>query len=277
MDAPNRIPHEADELGRWLSRYRSVFVLTGAGCSTGSGIPDYRDADGQWKRTPPVTYQAFVSDAQVNARYWARSFIGWPRVSAAEPNAAHRALARWQASGSVSALVTQNVDGLHQRAGSAPVIDLHGRLDHVVCLSCNAAQTRADMQRSLAERNPDWAGLEAATAPDGDADLDGHDFSRFSVPPCPRCEGMLKPDVVFFGENVPRPRYLQAQAALRASDAMLVVGSSLMVYSGYRFVRGAHEAGLPIAIVNRGLTRADDLATLKIDAEAGAALSIALA
>ena len=267
----------ADPLREWLSPFRRVFVLTGAGCSTGSGIPDYRDADGQWKRTPPVTYQAFVSDAQVNARYWARSFIGWPRVADAQPNAVHRALAQWQASGAVSALVTQNVDGLHQRAGSEGVIDLHGRLDHVVCLSCDAVLTRADMQGSLAERNPDWTGLEAATAPDGDADLDGHDFSRFSVPPCPHCNGLLKPDVVFFGENVPRPRYLQAQSALQSSDAVLVVGSSLMVYSGYRFVRSAHEAGLPIAIVNRGRTRADDLATLKIDAEAGAALSAALA
>ncbi|MCL1633455.1 NAD-dependent protein deacetylase [Luteimonas sp. SX5] len=267
----------ADPLREWLSPFRQVFVLTGAGCSTGSGIPDYRDADGQWKRTPPVTYQAFVGDAQVNARYWARSFIGWPRVAEAQPNAAHRALAQWQTRGGVSALVTQNVDGLHQRAGSAPVIDLHGRLDHVVCLFCDAVLARADMQRSLAERNPDWAGLEAMTAPDGDADLDGRDFSRFSVPPCPHCSGLLKPDVVFFGENVPRPRYLQAQSALQASDAVLVVGSSLMVYSGYRFVRGAHEAGLPIAIVNRGRTRADDLATLKIDAEAGAALGTALA
>lgn len=267
MDAPDRIPREADELERWLSRYRSVFVLTGAGCSTGSGIPDYRDADGQWKRKPPVTYQAFVGDAQVNARYWARSFIGWPRVADARPNAAHRALAQWQARGGVSALVTQNVDGLHQRAGSAPVIDLHGRLDHVVCLSCDALLTRAQVQQSLAERNPDWAGLRAATAPDGDADLDGQDFSQFSVPPCPRCDGLLKPDVVFFGENVPRQRYLQAQAALQGSDAVLVVGSSLMVYSGYRFARNAHEAGLPIAIVNRGRTRADDLASLKIDAD----------
>jgi len=277
MDASTHLPPAADPLRRWLSRHRSVFVLTGAGCSTASGIPDYRDADGQWKRTPPVTYQAFVGDAQVNARYWARSFIGWPRVAEAQPNAAHLALAQWQATGAVSALVTQNVDGLHQRAGSETVIDLHGRLDHVVCLSCQALQSRADVQRSLAERNPGWTELDAAAAPDGDADLEGHDFSAFHVPACPKCDGLLKPDVVFFGENVPRQRYLQAQAALQASDAVLVVGSSLMVYSGYRFVRNAHEAGVPIAIVNRGRTRADDLASLKIDAEAGAALSVALA
>ena len=268
---------DAAILRDWLAPYRRVFVLTGAGCSTRSGIPDYRDGNGQWKRAQPVTYQAFVGDPIVNARYWARSFVGWPRVAQAQPNPAHHALAAWQAGGAVSALVTQNVDGLHQRAGSAAVIDLHGRLDGVVCLSCASSQSRADMQGWLAERNPDWARLEAATAPDGDADLDGRDFSRFRVPACPHCAGMLKPDVVFFGENVPRPRYLQAQDALRSSDAVLVVGSSLMVYSGYRFVRSAHEAGLPIAIVNRGRTRADDLATLKIDAEAGAVLETALA
>ena len=266
----------ATELREWLPSFRRVFVLTGAGCSTGSGIPDYRDGDGQWKRAQPVTYQAFVGDPIVNARYWARSFVGWPRVAEARPNAAHHALAGLQERGVVSALVTQNVDGLHQRAGSDPVIDLHGRLDAVVCLACASTQPRAELQALLAERNPEWAGLEAATAPDGDADLEDRDFSVFRVPACPHCGGMLKPDVVFFGENVPRPRYLQAQQALLDSDAVLVVGSSLMVYSGYRFVRAAHEAGLPIAIVNRGRTRADDLATLKIDAEAGATLAAAL-
>lgn len=267
----------AAQLRDWLQPRQRVFLLTGAGCSTGSGIPDYRDTDGQWKRTPPVTYQAFTADAQVNARYWARSFIGWPRIAQAQPNAVHRALANWEAAGRVSTLLTQNVDGLHQRAGSREVIDLHGRLDRVVCLQCGTAQPRVLVQEWLAERNPDWADLDAATAPDGDADLDGHDFARFRVPPCPHCDGMLKPDVVFFGENVPRPRYLQAQDALQASDAVLVVGSSLMVYSGYRFVRSAHESGLPIAIVNRGHTRADELATLKLDSEAAGVLSAALA
>lgn len=274
----NAVVAESDAaiLRDWLAPFRRVFVLTGAGCSTRSGIPDYRDGDGQWKRAQPVTYQAFIGDPIVNARYWARSFVGWPRVAQARPNPAHHALAAWQAGGAVSALVTQNVDGLHQRAGSAAVIDLHGRLDGVVCLACASSQSRADMQDWLAERNSDWAGLEAATAPDGDADLDGRDFSRFRVPACPHCAGMLKPDVVFFGENVPRPRYLQAQDALRSSDAVLVVGSSLMVYSGYRFVRSAHEAGLPIAIVNRGRTRGDDLAELKIERDVGSALTEAV-
>jgi len=279
--APNNLPpaplQEAGLLREWLRPHRRLFVLTGAGCSTGSGIPDYRDGEGQWKRTPPVTYQAFTTDPQVNARYWARSFIGWPRIAHARPNDAHRALAGWEQQGRLATLLTQNVDGLHQRAGSREVIDLHGRLDDVVCLACADRQPRAAMQERLADSNPAWLDLDAATAPDGDADLDGHDFSTFEVPACARCAGMLKPDVVFFGENVPRPRYLQAQEALQASDAMLVAGSSLMVYSGFRFVRSAHEAGIPIAIVNRGRTRADDLAGLKLQADVGAVLTAAMA
>ncbi|MDR0182264.1 NAD-dependent protein deacetylase [Lysobacter arvi] len=273
---PQPAAEAADLLRQWLAPFARVFVLTGAGCSTNSGIPDYRDADGQWKRTPPVTFQAFTGDAYVNARYWARSFIGWPRIHDARPNAVHDALAQWESRGNVSMLLTQNVDGLHQRAGSRRVIDLHGRLDGVVCLQCRAESPRATLQARLADANPEWAHLDATTAPDGDANLEGHDFSRFQVPACEACGGMLKPDVVFFGENVPRDRAVRAGEALKASDAMLVVGSSLMVYSGFRFARMAHEAGIPLAILNRGRTRADELATLKIEAEAGAVLSAAL-
>lgn len=266
----------AARLRRWLDGYRHVFVLTGAGCSTGSGIPDYRDALGGWKRTPPVNYRDFVEDPAVNARYWARSFIGWPIVSRAEPNAAHRAPAGAQSAGWISRLVTQNVDGLHERAGSSGVIDLHGRIDEVVCLQCAARRSRAQVQQRLARENPHWAGLSAEAAPDGDADLEGSDFSRFRAPVCEACGGMLKPDVVFFGENVPRSRYEQACAALEKSDALLVVGSSLMVYSGFRFARMAHEAGQPVALLNQGRTRADDLASLKIEADCGATLQGAL-
>ena len=273
---PNPTDSPADALREWLAPFRRVFVLTGAGCSTNSGIPDYRDADGQWKRTPPVTYQAFTGDARVNARYWARSFIGWPRIDDAKPNGVHLALADWESRGGVSMLLTQNVDGLHQRAGSHHVIDLHGRLDGVVCLQCRAESPRAALQARLAEANPDWVHLDATTAPDGDADLDGHDFTRFTVPACEACGGMLKPDVVFFGENVPKDRAVRAGEALKTSDAMLVVGSSLMVYSGFRFARMAHETGIPLAILNRGRTRADELAALKIEEEAGAVLSAAL-
>lgn len=266
-------PHTeaAERLREWLSPCQRVFVLTGAGCSTASGIPDYRDADGQWKRTPPVTYQAFTGDPLTNARYWARSFVGWPRMAKSQPNAAHRTLAAWQ-DGRLSQLLTQNVDGLHERAGSRDVIDLHGRIDQVVCLQCRTLSSRTTLQERLHDANPDWYGLEAATAPDGDADLEGLDFSRFRVPPCEACGGMLKPDVVFFGENVPRERYERAVKALGASDALLVVGSSLMVYSGFRFARMAHEAGKPIALLNRGQTRADALADLKLDADCVAVL-----
>ena len=257
----------------FISAHRRLFVLTGAGCSTGSGIPDYRDEQGAWKRTPPVTYQAFVGDGITRRRYWARSLVGWPRIAQAQPNAAHRALAALEAQGRCSQLLTQNVDGLHQAAGSRAVIDLHGRLDAVVCLGCGASSSRADVQRRLAEANPAWAGLAAGAAPDGDADLEDRDFATFQVPACDACGGMLKPDVVFFGENVPRERVAAVQAHLQQSDAVLVVGSSLMVYSGFRFVDAAAKAGLPIAAVNLGRTRADALFSLKLAQPVGETLA----
>nr|WP_235893529.1 NAD-dependent protein deacetylase [Lysobacter lacus] len=260
----------------WLAPLRRVFVVTGAGCSTASGIADYRDEAGSWKRSPPVTFQAFTGDAAVRRRYWARSYAGWPRFDTAAPNAAHAALASWQRSGQVSMLLTQNVDGLHQRAGSDDVVDLHGRLDSVRCLHCEDRTPRAGMQTRLAECNPDRLDAVAAFAPDGDADLERENFDTFVVPECSRCGGMLKPDVVFYGENVPRPRYEKAAAALAGSDGLLVVGSSLMVYSGYRFALMAHAAGLPIALVTRGVTRADDLATLALRADCTRVLPAAL-
>lgn len=277
MATPVPAPNDAAlQLADWMAAHPLVFVLTGAGCSTGSGIPDYRDEDGSWKRRPPVTYQAFVQEPLTRARYWARSFIGWPHIAAARPNATHDVLAHWEAEGGVSALVTQNVDGLHQRAGSREVIDLHGRLDQIVCLGCGQRTPRAWLQQRLVELNPEWRHLSAATAPDGDADLDGVDFGEFRVPACEACSGLLKPDVVFYGENVPRARVSAAQQALARSDAMLVVGSSLMVYSGYRFARMAREAGLPLAILTRGVTRADGLATLKLPTDCGDTLARAM-
>ena len=257
----------------WMHGVRRIFVLTGAGCSTSSGIPDYRDADGTWKRKPPVTYQAFLDDTATYRRYWARSFVGWPRFAGARPNAAHHALAALEAGGTLSIVVTQNVDGLHQRAGSAAVVDLHGRLDDVVCLVCGRRSPRSDLQSVLAGANTGWRATHAGLAPDGDADIGDDVAAGFQPPSCSVCAGMLKPDVVFFGENVPRLRYQAAVAALQASDAMLVVGSSLMVYSGYRFARMAHAAQLPIAIVNRGHTRADPLAMLKLDADCATTLA----
>ena len=264
-----------DQLGRWIAGHRRVFVLTGAGCSTASGIPDYRDEHGEWKRRAPVMFQAFRTQDAVYRRYWARAYTGWARFTAAEPNAAHRALAAWEAAGTLSHLVTQNVDGLHQRAGSRAVIDLHGRLDVVICLGCRDRTSRAALQEAIAAANHGWQ-ADAAVAPDGDADVEAAVIASFAPPRCPRCGGLLKPDVVFFGENVPPDRYALAREALAASDALLVAGSSLMVYSGFRFVRAAHEAGLPIAILNRGLTRGDDLAELKIEADVSTTLMAAI-
>jgi len=260
----------------FIAAHRRLFVLTGAGCSTGSGIPDYRDEQGAWKRTPPVTYQAFVGDVATRQRYWARSLLGWPRIAQARPNRAHRALAALETQGHCEQLLTQNVDGLHQAAGSRAVIDLHGRLDDVVCLGCGTRSSRARLQDRLVEANAGWAGLVAAAAPDGDADLEGRDFTAFDVPTCDVCGGMLKPDVVFFGENVPRERVQTAMAHLARADAMLVVGSSLMVYSGLRFVHAAVRDSKPVAAVNLGRTRADDLLRFRVAAPCGDALAFLL-
>ncbi|MGI8701014.1 MAG: NAD-dependent protein deacetylase [Nocardioidaceae bacterium] len=260
-------------LQSFVEEHRRIFVLTGAGCSTESGIPDYRDSNGDWKRQRPIEFRPFMQDPAMRSRYWARSLLGWRRFGSAEPNAAHRSLAALERAGRVGLLVTQNVDGLHQAAGSRRVIDLHGRLDRVVCTTCSSAWRRSAWQAHLADRNAGWAGLEAPQAPDGDADLEGVDFTSFDVPPCPHCGGVVKPDVVFFGENVPAWRHAQANAALSTSDAMLVAGSSLMVYSGYRYAVAAARQGKPIACVNLGRTRADHLLTLKVEAPVGEALS----
>lgn len=259
-----------------MARHRRVFALTGAGCSTASGIPDYRDDQGEWKRRPPVMIQAFRSDEAVYRRYWARAYAGWPRFRSSAPGAAHHAFAAWESAGTLHQLVTQNVDGLHQRAGSRAVVDLHGRLDEVVCLGCGARTERSALQASIAAGNPRWS-AETVTAPDGDADIADALIDSFAAPRCERCGGLLKPDVVFFGENVPAGRYAQAREALATADALLVAGSSLMVYSGFRFVRLAHEAGLPIAILNRGRTRGDDMAELRVSADVGSTLRAALA
>ncbi|MCF3469114.1 NAD-dependent protein deacetylase [Stenotrophomonas maltophilia] len=256
----------------FIDRAQRLFVLTGAGCSTASGIPDYRDTDGQWKRTPPVTYQAFMGEAGTRQRYWARSLLGWPRFGLARPNGTHQALAALENSGKLQLLLTQNVDGLHQRAGSHKVIDLHGRLDRVRCMGCEGRSGREDFQQRLLDANPGWDALEAGIAPDGDADLET-DFSTFVVPDCPYCGGLLKPDVVFFGENVPRERVAAVHDHLQQADAVLVVGSSLMVYSGFRFVQAAAKAGLPVAALNRGRTRADDLLLFKDERDCAEALA----
>lgn len=268
------VPHgTVADLAELMAAHRRWFALTGAGVSTGSGIPDYRDRNGDWKRQRPVQYQEFMTDPLVRARYWARSMVGWRSFAAASPNAAHLALARLEKMGRIGLLVTQNVDGLHQAAGSRRVTDLHGRLDRVHCMSCRQGSRRAAWQHLLKERNQRWDGLDAPVAPDGDADLRGLDFSSFDVPGCPSCGGIVKPDVVFFGEGVPRWRHAQATAALASSDAMLVAGSSLMVYSGYRYAVAAARLGKPVYAVNIGRTRADHLLTMKASDPVGGVLS----
>jgi NAD-dependent SIR2 family protein deacetylase len=250
-----------------------VAVLTGAGISTESGIPDYRGPSGTLRRQQPMDYRTFVTDAAARQRYWARSYLGWRRIAEARPNAGHRAVADLQRAGLVRGLVTQNVDGLHQAAGAKDVIELHGGLDRVVCLCCGSRWSRAEVEQRLREANPGFEAAAVTVNPDGDADLDEAAVAQFTTVACPLCRGDLKPDVVFFGETVPRPRVERCRALVDAAAALLVLGSSLQVQSGLRFVRQAAARGIPIAIVNQGPTRADALAALKVEAPLGATLS----
>lgn len=266
-DTTDRPAPAADELTALVSMVRAcrnLFVLTGAGCSTESGIPDYRDATGAWKGAQPVQYRDFLHDPLARQRYWARSLVGWRRMASATPNGAHKALADMESRGRVGSLVTQNVDGLHTQAGSRNVIDLHGCLEKVICLDCGHTVSRHSVQTQLERCNPQWLGVEARPGPDGDARLTEVDYSAFIAPQCETCGGILKPDVVFFGESIPGHRAQEAAAAIDAADGLLVAGSSLMVYSGFRFVRSAARRGIPVAAVNLGTTRADDLIDLKV-------------
>jgi NAD-dependent SIR2 family protein deacetylase len=258
----------------FVAKHLRLLVITGAGCSTAAGIPDYRDENGAWKQREPMRYQVFTGDPVARKRYWARSMLGWRTMAHAQPTAAHHALAQLERAGRINLLVTQNVDGLHQAAGSTNVVDLHGRIDTVCCLGCGARSPRRDLQEQLMARNPDWLGLDARSLADGDADLEGRDFAAFEVPDCPACGGLLKPDVVFFGESVPRDRMAAVREALAQADAVLVAGSSLMVYSGYRFVEEAVATGKPVAAVNRGRTRADPVLTFKLEAEVGEVIKV---
>ena len=256
----------------FLGTCERLLVITGAGCSTASGIGDYRDDNGDWKRVQPVLHEDFVSSHAWRQRYWARSQVGYPEFMRARPNAAHQVLAEWERSGRLLGLITQNVDRLHQRAGHAAVIDLHGRLDQVVCMNCRTVLDRAEVQIWLDAHNDVVDPHVFDLAPDGDADLPRDDFSNVEVPDCSSCGGILKPHVVFFGDSVPRARVEQSYAWVDGADAVLVVGSSLMVYSSFRFVRRAYEADIPIAAINRGKTRADDWLTVKLEADCSIAL-----
>ena len=258
-----------DEIARLVQRSRQLLVLTGAGCSTESGIPDYRDREGAWKRKQPMSYQEFIGSHEAQRRYWARAVIGWKRLRNVQPNRSHRVLARLERFGRVQSLITQNVDGLHQSAGSIQVLDLHGRIDAVECLCCRRSSRREPLQRRLEQLNPQWSERAALMAPDGDAVPEETDCSAFEIAGCEHCQGPLKPAVVFFGESIPSDTAARAERCVRTADALLVVGSSLMVYSAYRLVRAAHELGLPIIIVNQGKTRADTLASRKLEGQCG--------
>jgi NAD-dependent deacetylase sirtuin 4 len=257
-----------------LMRGRRVVALTGAGCSTESGIPDYRGPDTPPRTRPPIQHREFVDRADARRRYWARSVLGWSRFSAARPNPAHAALAELEQRGAVAGVITQNVDGLHGAAGSREVVELHGALARVRCLDCAALASRDALQARLLAANPGW--LErtrgAEIAPDGNADLPDDLVDGFTVVDCEACGGTVMPDVVFFGGSVPRPTLDAAWALFDRAEALLVVGSSLTVFSGFRFVRRAAERGVPIGILNRGPTRGDDHAAVRLDARAGVAL-----
>jgi NAD-dependent SIR2 family protein deacetylase len=246
-----------------LLRGRRVLALTGAGVSTDSGIPDYRGPTSA-KRTP-MTYAEFRSGPEARQRYWARSHVGWQHLHRAEPNAAHHALVAMECCGALTALITQNVDGLHRAAGHRDVVELHGRISAVICLDCRCVSSRERLHERLAAANLGFGqGVSPDIAPDGDAAVGG--VETFRMVDCEQCGGVLKPDVVFFGENVPRERVERCYALVAEADALLVAGSSLTVMSGLRFVRAASRRGLPIVIVNRGPTRGDDLANLHLDA-----------
>ncbi|CAL9341222.1 NAD-dependent protein deacetylase [Streptomyces sp. enrichment culture] len=250
-----------------------VLVLTGAGISTESGIPDYRGEGGSLSRHTPMTYQDFVAGAQARRRYWARSHLGWRTFGRARPNAGHRAVAAFGRRGLLSGVITQNVDGLHQAAGSEDVVELHGALDRVVCLSCGVRSPRRELARRLEEANPGFDPVAAGLNPDGDADLTDEQVAGFRVVPCAVCGGVLKPDVVFFGETVPPQRVEHCRELVRAATSLLVLGSSLTVMSGLRFVRQAAQAGKPVLIVNRDPTRGDQHALTRVSLPLGAALT----
>ncbi len=264
LGAPINAEHEAlFDAAADILRGRRVAVLTGAGLSTDSGIPDYR-GEGAPVRTP-MTFAQFLGDLAYRKRYWAGSQLGWRRFDAAEPNAGHRALATLELDGGVNGVITQNVDGLHLRAGSQRVVDLHGTMDRVRCLRCGQLYARTDIAVRIAELNPWLAEPSAVTlGPDGDVEIAS--VEHFEIPACSVCGGVLKPDVVFFGEFIPKEKFVEASALVQKADALLIAGSSLVVNSGIRLLDHAVRRRLPVVIVNRGVTKGDPRATLKIDA-----------
>ena len=261
------------ELKSFIADHPRLFVITGAGISHASGIPTYRDEVGTWKTNIPIQHGDFLKDPAIRQRYWARSFGGWPNVGNAKPNSAHRALAKLEALGYVETLVTQNVDRLHQKVGHKRAIDLHGRLDQVVCMDCGTLSPRDEVQQWLWQHNPHLDDIHVEQAPDGDSHVREELIKQLEVPVCRSCSGMLKPNVVFYGGSVGKEKVNYLSDKLRASDAVLVVGSSLMVYSSFRFCKLAQQHQIPIICINQGLTRADDMFALKVNADCGRILT----
>jgi NAD-dependent SIR2 family protein deacetylase len=266
-----QVVRQVAELGEWIAE-GGVVVLSGAGLSTDSGIPDYRGPSGSARRGTPMTYQQFTGDPVARRRYWARSHLGWRTIGEARPNDGHRAVARLQESGAVHGIITQNVDGLHQAAGARDVVELHGNLSRIVCLACGEPTPREEMAARLDAANPRFAGVASAINPDGDAELADADLDGFTVVDCRACDGLLKPDVVYFGETVPPDRVARSFALVGAARTLLVLGSSLTVMSGRRFVLRAARDGIRVAIVNRGVTRGEPYAGLVVDAPLGIVL-----
>jgi NAD-dependent SIR2 family protein deacetylase len=257
-----------DELLNFIQQHPRLLVITGAGCSQPSGIPTYRDEEGAWQRSTPIQHKEFMEKESVRKRYWARSYSGWPSIRGATPNNAHHSLKSLEALGYIQQLVTQNVDGLHQAAGHKNVVDLHGRLSEVVCTQCGTLSARERLQRRFTDLNSNLSADYETLQPDGDASLD-HNVeteitSSLIIPACETCNGMLKPNVVFFGGTVPRETVESIYSAMEDIDGLLVVGSSMMVFSGYRFCKRASSLEIPIASINNGKTRADDLLSLKV-------------
>ena len=266
IDRSARAASDLQQIAEVVGRCSRVLVISGAGLSTASGISDYRDQAGVWKRPRPVQHQAFVQHLHWRQRYWARSQLGYPAFAQAQPNDAHSALVELEQRGQVFAVITQNVDRLHQRAGQQRVLDLHGRLDRVRCLDCGRQLERNVVQDWLQRQNPWLNEARFTPAPDGDADIE-LDFSRVKIPHCPDCDGVLKPDVVFFGDAVPKVDVERGYRWVEQAQAVLVLGSSLMVYSSFRYVRKAHELGMPVMAINQGKTRADELFSHKANVD----------
>ncbi|KAK5934048.1 hypothetical protein CgunFtcFv8_014475 [Champsocephalus gunnari] len=268
--------HSLELLQDFVSRATRMFVITGAGLSTESGIPDYRsEGVGLYARTDrrPMQYSEFVRSAKARQRYWARNFVGWPQFSSHLPNSAHRALQRWEERGKLHWLVTQNVDSLHSKAGQKRLTELHGCAHRVMCLGCGAVSEREELQARFIVLNPEWRAQTSGVAPDGDVFIEDEQVLHFRVPSCEACGGILKPEVTFFGDNVNKATVQFVRDRLAESDAVLVAGSSLQVYSGYRFLLAASDRKLAVAILNIGPTRADHLAELKVSCRCGEVLS----